>query len=281
MLLPDNEAARSALFDHVNLIESDPNFGEINPEMLEHYGEMIDEQMTVSHKTNRTSQDLTVALGTPINRFERLFAGKSVLDVGCGEGIFSAQLASRNKKTQVTGLDYNPSVFAKVPTLPNLRTIEGSGYDLQGALGGEEFDVVFVAFSSQTWARNPEQARQSITSALDVTKVGGSAIFIPIMQHIKSHEVYKRALAEGRMPGYADGEVAPEGIEYARNVSRVEDYMRSTKLRTLETAEKSGQIACAYVAGDRNRKKIVINPRLGKDHPTYEDYSVIATVLEK
>jgi len=280
MLVADNEVARATLFEHVQTLESDPNFGEPTLQMVADYGEMLDQRMRESHQTDRGSQQLSVALDMPRNRFEGLFARKSVLDVGCGEGVLDRQLAT-NKKTLITALDHNPKVLAKIPPRPNLRTVEGSGDDLQAAVGDEEFDVVFVAFSTLTWARTAVQARRGIESALAACKVGGMAIFIPLIQHPQSHEAYKAALAKGNVPGYADGQVDPAGIEFAINCVRMEDWMRSTKLRTFEAAENSGRIACSYVASALNRRRLSLNSRLGLNHPRYEDYSLVATVLEK
>jgi len=279
MFVVDNENARATVFEHIQTIESYPDFGEPTPQMMADHGHAADQMMAVSHQTNRGIRELAEALDIPRNKFEAFFARKSVLNVGCGEGILDRQLA-RNRKTAVTALDHDPAMLAKVPIMPNLRTIEGSGYDLQSAIGSEEFDIVMVAFSSLLWARNVREIRRSIDSALLACKLGGTAVFIPLVQHPRSHEAYRAALAEGRIPGYAHRQVAPESVERVANIMRMEGWMRSARLRAFEAAEKSGSVACAYAASAFNKNRVPVNRMLGPEHP-YEDYSVVATVLEK
>ncbi len=42
----------------------------------------------------------------------------------------------------------------------------------------------------------------AIDSALGQCRIGGTALFMPVMQHLASLETYLSELAEGRLPGF-------------------------------------------------------------------------------
>ena len=77
-----------------------------------------------------------------------LVEGASLLDVGCGPGNITADLARRVTKGSVIGIDRSPEVVARaaadypVSTYPTLSFREGDVYDLDFA--EETFDVVYV-----------------------------------------------------------------------------------------------------------------------------------------
>lgn len=279
MQILDDPVVRSTLFEYIQRVEAYPDFAEPTAEMWADHDEMMDGMMGISHQTDRGKKELALKLDMSQNRFEALFAGKAVLDVGCGEGMLDGQLA-RNRGTSITALDHDPAMLAKVPDMPNIRKVAGSGYDIQSALGDEEFDVVLASSSTLLWARRPEQVEKAVDSALTACKVGGIALFIPVLQHLRSQMLYRAELDAGRVPGYSQYEVPTEGLEYAKRVAMAENWLRSVKLRKFEATEDSGRIACAYIASAKNKTNRRINNVLGPEH-VHEDFSVVATVLEK
>ncbi len=77
-----------------------------------------------------------------------LTPGVSLLDVGCGPGTITADLARRVEPGSVVGIDRAPSVIAEAatafapPSHPNLRFATGDVYGLEFEDGS--FDVVFA-----------------------------------------------------------------------------------------------------------------------------------------
>lgn len=94
-----------------------------------------------------------------------------VLDVGCGDGKITAQIAAKVPSGGAIGMDISPSMvsFAKANyPLPNLDFIEGDAATLSF---DRQFDVV-VSFSTLHWVRDQAGALQGIARAL---KPGGKA----------------------------------------------------------------------------------------------------------
>lgn len=99
--------------------------------------------------------------------------GMRVLDLGCGPGLISCELARMAAPGQVTGVDLSPELLAEatrsaaVAGLDNLGFQQGDVYDLR--LEDEAFDFVYARFLFQHLAR-PEQV---LGQALRVLRPGG------------------------------------------------------------------------------------------------------------
>jgi trans-aconitate 2-methyltransferase len=93
---------------------------------------------------------------------------KRILDVGCGDGKITAEIASRVPKASVVGVDPSSDMigFAKShfgpPTHPNLRFEVA---DARHLLFRNEFDLV-VSFNALHWIPEQDSALRSIHSAL-------------------------------------------------------------------------------------------------------------------
>jgi ubiquinone/menaquinone biosynthesis C-methylase UbiE len=70
----------------------------------------------------------------------RLRAGQRLLDVGCGPGTITVDLAARVAPGEVIGVDRSPAVIAQAGTAPNVRFATGDVYALDFEDGS--FDVV-------------------------------------------------------------------------------------------------------------------------------------------
>lgn len=278
-LVLNAEATREMLIERNANLQGLPEFGEPTVEAYGAYSESLDFSMSIVHKTNRGKQAIAADLNMNVSELESLCAGKSVLDVGCGEGKFSQDLA-RLKRTDVTALDYDAEILSKVTERKNLETVLGSGFDIQEVLGDREFDVVISAFSSVHWARNADQKQRAISSALQACKIGGKTIFIPISADIDHREATRNALNRGIIRGY--GPASPEQIKRGKDSIAVSDWLEFVGLNTLLSEEEAGKIDCTFVSSRDNARAIPIARAFRNDgDPTQERYSAIVEVLEK
>jgi trans-aconitate 2-methyltransferase len=109
-----------------------------------------------------------------------LEGGEHVLDVGCGDGRMTAEVATRVPRGSVLGIDPSREMIAHAMTAyapaawPNLRFVVGDARNLPDP---HEFDLV-VSFNALHWEHEQEDALRSIRGAL---RPGGRAIvrFVP------------------------------------------------------------------------------------------------------
>jgi trans-aconitate 2-methyltransferase len=93
---------------------------------------------------------------------------KPVLDVGCGNGKVTAEIASRNPQATVLGVDSSAEMIAFASShfdpkvRPNLRFQIA---DARALPFRDEFDLV-VSFNALHWIREQDQALRSIRAAL-------------------------------------------------------------------------------------------------------------------
>ena len=118
------------------------------------------------------------------NALQRWVAGRSlsavtlrgderVLDVGCGDGLLTAELAGRLSTGHVVGIDPSPRM---IDVARQRNTVEGrltfAVESVQHMSFAAEFDLV-VSFNALHWVAGHEQALQRIRAAL---APGGSAL---------------------------------------------------------------------------------------------------------
>jgi SAM-dependent methyltransferase len=74
------------------------------------------------------------------------FRGKSVLDVGAGEGVYSAWIADRGGAKRVVGLELTEHRIRRgyEQKLANLKFVCGDIFNIGSGLSNEQFDVVFI-----------------------------------------------------------------------------------------------------------------------------------------
>ncbi len=89
------------------------------------------------------------------------FAGKDVLEVGCGSGYSASQICSENPKSY-TGIDIMPEqlTLAEARSLPNARFIQGDAADLS-CFPEESFDVIvdfMILHHVEGWRRFLDEA---------------------------------------------------------------------------------------------------------------------------
>jgi trans-aconitate 2-methyltransferase len=89
----------------------------------------------------------------------------STLDIGCGSGKITAEMAEKHKECSFTGIDASPTMVETAKTnfpLTNLHFEEG---DAETFHLGKKFDTI-VSFSCLHWVKDKEKMFQSMHEAL-------------------------------------------------------------------------------------------------------------------
>lgn len=274
---------RNFLIDHAERLEALPTFREPTPEMYETLKRLAVSQRERVYTTGRGKQQIASELNMTIDEFEPLFIGKSVLDVGCGEGVLSRELA-RLKKTQVTALDSDPEMLSKIKVGPNLKAVEGSGYDLAGALGDEKFDVIVSSYSSCFWATDEQQKRASILSPIGQCATGGQVLIVPIIADINQRELNRRSIAQAKSAGQTHlplSETAKAPVEDVEATQLAQDWLDVLAIDTLLELEDAKDIECEFLSSKHNARGLPLNwDAQGRAISFLERYSAIATLID-
>jgi trans-aconitate methyltransferase len=154
--------------------------------------------------------------------------GERIIDLGCGTGAFSAEIAERG--AEVLGIDGSPEMVAQATAMhPGLSFIVGDAHDFTV---GESFDAVASNAALHWMTRDPDAVIKRVHAALRpggrfVGEMGGAgncAELIVAMQ--TAWRVF--GLGEPELPWYF-----PSPAEYA---AKLEDG--GFTLRLLEHAER-------------------------------------------
>ena len=102
----------------------------------------------------------------------------SVLDLGCGPGLYTSRLARRG--CRCTGIDFSPASIAyaseqAIQEKLNCRYIEG---DLRATVFGKNFDLVMFIFGELNVFR-PQDARLILGKAYEALNAGGLLVLEP------------------------------------------------------------------------------------------------------
>ncbi len=137
-----------------------------------------------------------------------LDGSERVLDVGCGDGRVTAELAARVPRGSVLGVDPSPRMLEVAagrvrPDVPNLAFAPGAAETLSY---DAEFDVV-VSFNALHWVADLELALQRIRAAL----VAGGAAYLQLVCEGERPSVEDVTYAVTRREPYAAwlGDVPP------------------------------------------------------------------------
>jgi len=152
-------------------------------------------------------------LGAPVVDLLAPHAGERILDLGCGDGVLTAKLASLG--CQVTGVDASPQQIDAAQKLGlDARVMNGEALDFNG-----EFDAVF-SNAALHWMRDPAKVIAGVNRALRpqgrfVGELGGHGCVARI----------KKALVEALNRRGVDGEAAspwyfPTVEDYSEQLTR-------------------------------------------------------------
>lgn len=281
----NTEAARAWLLERNERLKNLPTFAEPTRQQLEHVKEGLEMNRAELHKVDRGFVEVAVELDWSVDRLKQLMQGekpnkrnpKRILDIGCGVGSFAAQ-AARLKGVEVVALDHDPEVLDRVPKMANLRVVQGSGYDLLAALGDEEFDVVVNSFSSLLWAETPQQKLAAVDQSIAATRIGGTALLIPIVSNPSMREIMREKLesplvrAQGsyKLPQF-DFLITTEHADEDLDLYYFGDWCDVVNIEQLLGYEESGQTDVTFTAFRNN----------SSGNLRQERYSAAVKVLDK
>src|SRR5699024_3381069 len=99
-----------------------------------------------------------------------------VLDLCCGTGDWTIQLAEVNKNVDVTGLDFSENMLAvakdKVAHFENIKLIQGDAMELP--FDDNSFDLITIGFG----LRNLPNYKQALIEVFRVLKPGGQFVIL-------------------------------------------------------------------------------------------------------
>lgn len=127
---------------------------------------------TVHPIYGKTSENITLAKNPKtkqVKLFRKELSGKSILDVGCGQGYFLASIATQLKHKRLVGIDVSIPEFSQQHT-----AIEFISADIIEFKIDEEFDVVFADQVFEHIA--PCDVEMHLTSIKNSLRKGGTLI---------------------------------------------------------------------------------------------------------
>jgi trans-aconitate 2-methyltransferase len=133
-----------------------------------------------------------------------LAGARSVLDIGCGDGRITAEIAARIPEGRVLGVDPSPRMISVAPTAPNLSFELG---DVLGLPYEGRFDLV-TSFNAMHWVADQAAALARIHAAM---RAPGRAllVFVCAGDRPSLEQVAMRTAARAGWARYFAGFVAP------------------------------------------------------------------------
>ncbi|MBN2407212.1 MAG: class I SAM-dependent methyltransferase [Elusimicrobia bacterium] len=126
----------------------------------------------------------------------------SLLDVGCGSGIFSMEIAKRRPDARITGIDSDPSLVEKASAIADRAGLSNCSFSVQDVLGLAEtakYDAVLCVDNLE----HIEDDLLALKKIYAVLKNGGTGIF-----HVPGY--YRRWLFFGKSVNFdVEGHVRP------------------------------------------------------------------------
>jgi trans-aconitate 2-methyltransferase len=137
-----------------------------------------------------------------------------VIDLGCGTGELTSQLADKLPNSDVTGLDSSPQMLEKAAAFasPNLRFELGDQSQLTG-----EWDLIFSNAALQ-WTENHAELIPNLFNKL--LPGGQIAVQIPSNHNHISHQIYRETAGEDMF------KFILQGFQRYAPVLAIEDYAR-------------------------------------------------------
>lgn len=120
-----------------------------------------------------------------------LTGDEEILDVGCGEGKLTVQLAKQLKKGKITAIDKTTHMIDYAKKHNSNSNIDYLVMDVEGINKlNKNFDVIIV-FSAFHWFENPKEALKKMSERL---KKGGKIYIVTYPAESQDWSYYKEAL---------------------------------------------------------------------------------------
>ena len=169
----------------------------------------------------------------------RLHDGARILDIGCGSGKGSHDLALLNPRLQVVGLDYDQGYIDKARAtyrLPNLSFVQGDARTLD--LGGQQFDAILnSSLMHEIYSFNGYSQRavdESLQAQLRALKPGGVILLRDFMRPPQTDAMV-----------YMD---LPPADKASNEPSYAERLRRYSRIANSENDEEARGFFCEHVA---------------------------------
>jgi len=125
---------------------------------------------------------------------------ENLLDVGCGDGKITAELAHKVPKGQIVGMDLSPSMIAlaqKTFTQPNLSFQVGNAEEIPWTA---QFDFI-SCLCCLHWIKHPERALEGMVRAL---KPGGKILVVTFPEESPFRKYLEETKNEEPWKSYAE-----------------------------------------------------------------------------
>ena len=163
--------------------------------------------------------------GTRIVAELNLTGAESILDLGCGDGVLTKQMANLVPKGEVLGID------ASVGMIETAKELEGdnlsfSCQDINNMVFSNQFDLVF-SNAALHWVKNHERLLNSCKIALKPGGVvrfnfagdGNCSNFYEVIRHVMNHPAYIEHFENFEWPWYMPSLSEYEDIVKQHNFS--------------------------------------------------------------
>jgi ubiquinone/menaquinone biosynthesis C-methylase UbiE len=147
--------------------------------------------------------------------------GAAVLDVGCGEGTITAEIASLVPNGKVIGIDASPNMVTLASNTFCLPNLEFGCVKAEEACFSELFDYI-VCFSCLLWVRKPKQALSHLSKLL---KRGGRLLILTYLKDSSYVDLLEKTLDE--YPAY-------KKLSAARTMLSAEEHLNILESNRLE-----------------------------------------------
>lgn len=83
---------------------------------------------------------------------------ENILDIGCGDGRITAEIAKQVPQGHVVGVDISPNMITEAKkSFENMKNVEFKCLDATAFLSDKQFDLA-VSFSAFHWVKNQSDA---------------------------------------------------------------------------------------------------------------------------
>lgn len=206
--------------------------------------------------------------------------GEFILDLGCGQGVFSRAMADKGAK--VTGVDAAPTLIAKAKTYQSRTPIRYYDRDAADLAGLGEFDAASAILCLQ----NMEHLDKVIASTAAVLKPGGRMLWVlnhPAFriprQTSWGHEE-ERKIQYRRVDAYS----STLGIPITMHPGKADSESTVSFHRSLETLTATGFAAGLSLAGLRewySHKESQPGPRARAENRARKEFPLFLALLWK
>ncbi|MEK4555159.1 demethylmenaquinone methyltransferase [Jeotgalicoccus sp. FSL K6-3177] len=164
--------------------------------------------------------------------------GHQVLDLCCGTGDWTIQLAEENKDADITGLDFSENMLKvadkKTADLKNITLVQGDATDL--LYGDDSFDIITIGFG----LRNLPDYEGAVEEFYRVLKPGGQLVILETSNPENSLINFGFNIYFGKIMPFLGQKIAGSGQEYTWLYESTSSFLTKAELKMM--MHRSGYI---------------------------------------